>query len=283
MAAVNTKVTKPSTNARMRLRKLRSTVKGMPMTRHVKWIRARLLGDTSRSSTSFALLHRASATCFTFALLAAALPGAAAEISVTVVDRDGHGIEDAVVTATPVATAAPVVTATPAVGKAPSGGAPKDAVMDQRNRSFVPRVLAIPVGARVEFPNNDSVSHQVYSFSPAKRFQLPLYKGETHPPITFDQPGLVVLGCNIHDSMVGYIYVTPAPYFGTTDASGTLMLKDLPKDEYQIVVWSPYIADPPSSLSRAVHVEADTSARIQLTQPLRARPEPKPRRRDWDY
>jgi hypothetical protein len=83
--------------------------------------------------------------------------------------------------------------------------------------------------------------------------------------------------------MVGYIYVTPAPYFGTTDGSGTLMLKDLPKDDYQIVVWSPYIADPPASLSRAVHVDANASARIQLTQPLRARPEPKPRRRDWDY
>jgi plastocyanin len=218
-------------------------------------------------------LRCASATCITFALLAAALPSAAAEISVTVVDRDGHGIEDA------------VVTASPAGGKALPVSAAKPAVMDQRDRAFVPRVLAVSVGSRVEFPNNDSVSHQVYSFSPAKRFQLALYKGETHPPVTFDQPGLVVLGCNIHDSMVGYIYVTPAPYFGTTEASGTLKLKDLPKDDYQIVVWSPYIADPPASLSRSVRVEADGAAseRFQLTQPLRARPEPRPRRRDWDY
>ena len=83
----------------------------------------------------------------------------------------------------------------------------------------------------------------MYSFSPAKHFQLPLYKGEIHPPVVFDQPGLVVLGCNIHDSMVGYIYVTPAPYFGVTDASGTLLLKQVPKGDYQIVIWSPYIAD----------------------------------------
>ena len=72
----------------------------------------------------------------------------------------------------------------------------------------------------MEFPNNDTVSHQVYSFSAAKRFQLPLYKGEVHPPVTFDRPGLVVLGCNIHDVMVGYIYVTDAPYFGKTDREG---------------------------------------------------------------
>jgi len=241
------------------------------MTRHVKWTRPLDLGGTSRSRTGFALVRCASATCITFALLAAVLPSAAAEISVTVVDRDGRGIEDA------------VVTASPAAGKAVS--AAKPAVMDQRDRAFVPRVLVVSVGSRVEFPNNDSVSHQVYSFSPAKRFQLALYKGETHPPVTFDQPGLVVLGCNIHDSMVGYIYVTPAPYFGTTDASGTVKLKDLPNDDYQIVVWSPYIADPPASLSRSARVEADGAAseRIQLTQPLRARPEPRPRRRDWDY
>jgi plastocyanin len=206
-------------------------------------------------------------------LFAAALPSAAAEISVTVVDRDGRGIEDAVVTATPTG------------GKALPVPLAKPAVMDQRDRAFVPRVLVVSVGSRVEFPNNDSVSHQVYSFSPAKRFQLALYKGESHPPVTFDQAGLVVLGCNIHDSMVGYIYVTPARYFGTTDASGTLKLKDLPTDDYQIVVWSPYIADPPASLSRSVHVAAEGAAaeRIQLTQALRVRPEPRPRRRDWDY
>jgi plastocyanin len=230
------------------------------MTCHIKWIRHLNLGGTSRSSTGVALFRCASAMCVTFALVAAAQPSAAAEISVTVLDRDGRSISDAVVTATPI-WAKPL---------AASGAKP--AVMDQRDRAFVPRVLAVSVGSQVEFPNNDSVSHQVYSFSPAKRFQLALYKGETHPPVTFDQPGLVVLGCNIHDSMVGYIYVTSAPYFGTTEASGILALKDLPADDYQIAVWSPYIADAPASLSRTVHVEA-----------LRARPEPRPRRRDWDY
>ncbi len=157
--------------------------------------------------------------------------------------------------------------------------------MDQRNLAFVPLVLVVGTGARVEFPNNDTVSHQVYSFSAAKRFQLPLYKGEFHPPVVFDRPGLVVLGCNIHESMVGYIYVTDAPHFGTTAADGTLELKNIPTGEYRIVLWSPFIADPPASLTRTVHLDgiAPAEARVQLSSALRVQPEPRPRRRDWEY
>jgi plastocyanin len=212
-----------------------------------------------------------SATWITLASLLCCLPCRAGDLSVTVVDRDGHGVDQVAVTAAPpAATAAP--TAAPAV-------------MDQRNRLFVPRLLVVAVGSSVQFPNNDTVSHQVYSFSPAKHFQLPLYKGEIHPPVVFDQPGLVVLGCNIHDSMVGYIYVTPAPYFGATDAHGTLLLKDLPKGDYQIVIWSPYIADAPAALTRSLRVEGTGSQaeRFQLKVGLRAEPEPKPHRENWDY
>jgi plastocyanin len=189
-----------------------------------------------------------------------------------VVDRDGHGVGEVVVTATPLAANA---------ARLPSPG---PAVMDQRNLAFVPRVLAIGVGTHVEFPNNDSVSHQVYSFSPAKRFQLPLYKGQPHPPITFDRAGLVVLGCNIHDVMVGYIYVTDAPYFGTTEEGG-LQLKGLPAGDYRVTLWSPFIADPPASLTRTVHVEGSEPAimHVQLSHAMRAQPEPRPRRRDWQY
>ncbi len=190
-----------------------------------------------------------------------------------VVDRDGRGVGEAVVTATPAA--------------ANTGASPtlKSAVMDQRNRAFVPRVLVVGIGTSVEFPNDDSVSHQVYSFSAAKRFQLPLYKGEVHPPITFDRPGLVVLGCNIHDGMVGYIYVTDAPYFGKTEVVGSVQLKALPVGDYRIAVWSPFIADPPASLIRSIHIDGSAPApiRVQLTQALHAQPEPKPHRRDWVY
>ena len=90
------------------------------------------------------------------------------------------------------------------------------------------RILVIHTGTPVDFPNSDNVADQVYSFSPAKRFQLSLYRGHVYPPLIFDQGGLVVLGCNIHDNMLGYIYVTPSPYFGKTGVSGTLRLDGLP-------------------------------------------------------
>ena len=99
---------------------------------------------------------------------------------------DGHALPGAVVTVQPLD--GPVHHA-----------APLHAVIDQVNRAFAPDLLVIPVGSTVAFPNSDSVSHQIYSFSPTKRFQLPLYRGKPYPPVHFDQPGVVTLGCNIHD------------------------------------------------------------------------------------
>jgi plastocyanin len=190
-----------------------------------------------------------------------------------VVGRDGRGVDEVVVTATPTGVN---------MGSSPTL---RPAVMDQNILAFLPRVLVVAAGTSVEFPNNDSVSHQVYSFSAAKRFQLPLYKGQVHPPITFERPGIVVLGCNIHDAMVGYIYVTDTPYFGSTEAGGSLHLKGLPAGDYRVAIWSPFIADVPASLIRTVHVDGteDATSRVQLSLALRTRPEPRPRRRDWEY
>ena len=228
------------------------------------------------SGTRFAPCGRASAKSVTFclALALAGLPCRAADLAVSVLDRSGSAVSEVVVTAAPVGALAPA--AAPAA---------HDAVMDQRNRAFVPRVLVIATGTSVEFPNNDEVSHQVYSFSQAKRFQLPLYKGARHPPVRFERPGLVVLGCNIHDEMVGYIYVTDAPFFGTTGADGVVRLPGLAPGDYRVSIWSPLIADPPSTLARVVSVSAAEggASRVQLARDLRARPEPRPRRTDWEY
>ena len=198
----------------------------------------------------------------------------AGELTVSVIDPSGHGVIDVVVVVAPAESATPHATPASPV-----------AIMDQRDRAFSPRILVVHVGTSVEFPNNDTVSHQVYSFSQAKKFQLPLYKGQLHPPVTFDRSGLVVLGCNIHDQMVGYIYVTDAPFFGKTDPAGTVRLAGLSGGEYLITVWSPFIADQASSLTRTVRVDAQepTSSRIQLVDTLRARPEPRPQRADWEY
>jgi plastocyanin len=198
----------------------------------------------------------------------------AGDLSVSVIDPSGHGVTDVVVLVAPAGAGAPHPTPTSTV-----------AIMDQRDRAFSPRILVVRVGTSVEFPNNDTVSHQVYSFSPAKKFQLPLYKGQLHPPVTFDRSGLVVLGCNIHDQMVGYIYVTDAPFFGKTDQAGTLRVPGLVAGEYRISVWSPFIADQAASLTLTVRVDAQLPAasRVQLVDALRARPEPRPQRADWEY
>ncbi len=110
------------------------------------------------------------------------------------------------------------------------------AIMDQRNNAFVPGVLPVQVDTSVAFPNGDQVRHQVYSFSPAKRFELPLYAGVTAAPVRFDQAGVVVLGCNIHDAMIASVVVLDTPYFVKTGADGRAHLSAPPGD-YQLRVW----------------------------------------------
>lgn len=106
-------------------------------------------------------------------------------------------------------------------GAAQVASAPLEpAVMDQRDLQYSPYVIAVQAGTLVSFPNSDDIRHHVYSFSPAKRFELRLYHGTTAEPVLFDEPGKVVLGCNIHDSMLGYIFVVDTPYFALTDANG---------------------------------------------------------------
>jgi len=200
--------------------------------------------------------------------------GHAGDLIVAIADRAGEPVPEVAITAAALA---------PRPGaRAPM---PEPAIMDQRNLAFVPQLLVVGVGAEVQFPNNDSVSHQVYSFSPAKRFQLPLYKGAQHRPVNFDKAGLVVLGCNIHDQMVGYIYVTDAGYYGKSDAQGILHLSNLPAGDYTLTWWSPYIADAPEKMTRTIHVAEHEPVNIQvhLNRELRARPEPGARQTDWSY
>ncbi|MCX7059069.1 MAG: methylamine utilization protein [Proteobacteria bacterium] len=156
--------------------------------------------------------------------------------------------------------------------------------MDQQNRRFIPEVLVVESGTSVEFPNSDSVSHQVYSFSSPRRFQLPLYKGVTRGPVTFGQPGLVVLGCNIHDEMVGYILVTDSPFHGATDASGTAHISAVTAGTYRVSAWGPRINDGGGTLAATLAVSGDApqSLTLRLHEPLRRNPSPRPGRVDWD-
>lgn len=115
------------------------------------------------------------------------------------------------------------------------------AVMDQRKNMFIPAVLAIRVNTQVRFPNSDDIRHQVYSFSPAKKFELRLYHGMTAEPVLFDKPGTVVLGCNIHDSMVAYIYVVDTDYFAVADEQGKITI-NAPAGKYQLQIFHPQMS-----------------------------------------
>lgn len=152
----------------------------------------------------------------------------AATLDVLVHQADGTPVEDAVVTLQ---------------GPVGNVAGPLNADMDQRDQRFAPHVLAVRVGTQVRFPNSDNIRHQVYSFSAAKRFELRLYEGTPTDPLLFDKPGVVVLGCNIHDWMLGYIYVTEDPRFGVSDAQGRVRLEQLPAGDYHVTLWHPQLAD----------------------------------------
>jgi plastocyanin len=208
---------------------------------------------------------RRRATAYRLALLAVgvltlARGALAATLAINVQGPDGHALPGAVVTVRPL----------DAPGR---HAAPVHAVIDQVNRAFTPDLVVVPVGSTVEFPNTDSVSHQIYSFSPAKRFQLPLYRGKPYPPVQFDQAGVVTLGCNIHDDMLAYLVVTDAPWFGLTDSAGA-WTTEVPRGRYRVAIWHPRLRDNESDLERELTIgEGDRAAlTLRLAKPLQPAP-----------
>jgi plastocyanin len=147
-------------------------------------------------------------------------------------DAGGKGVRDAVVYAVP-------------EGRTVPPARNKSAVMDQKNRTFIPHVLPVQTGTKVQFPNSDDIRHHVYSFSPAKPFQLPLYEGTPATPEVFDRAGVVTLGCNIHDQMSAFIVIVDTPYFAKTAAGGKTALKDLEPGRYTVRVWYPDMREEP--------------------------------------
>src|SRR5580765_1868247 len=139
----------------------------------------------------------------------------------------------------------------------------KQGVVDQRDKQFIHYVTALQVGTPVIFPNSDNIRHHVYSFSPAKKFELPLYSGVPAAPVVFDQVGFVTLGCNIHDWMIAYVAVLPTPYFQVTAKEGHASLKDLPAGSYRIEAWHPSLKGTPEKLAQQVEVAASGSKNLQ--------------------
>jgi plastocyanin len=212
------------------------------------------------------MFRRHSTALFALALLCAPPLAAAVDLSVHVETATGRPIADAIVYAVP---SAPV-----------HGTARARYVIDQVDRHFVPRVNVVQVGTAVDFPNSDNIRHSVYSFSPARVFTLKLYAGRPTDPVVFDKAGLVVLGCNIHDSMVAWLLVVDTPYFAHTDRGGTALFSRLPAGDYSLHAWhSPMTED--QQIEQPLHVEpgaATLAHTIHISTPIDAPDDPaKPR------
>jgi len=209
-------------------------------------------------------------TVVTTALLLSSASFSAAEINVTVADTEGNQIKDAVVYLQ--ATDGQVFTAQP-----------NQEVIDQVNKQFSPQLKVVTKGSVVSFPNKDDIHHHVYSFSEAKRFELPLYEGKTAEPVTFDKTGVVTLGCNIHDWMKAHIVVLDTPYFQQSDADGQATLTDIPAGSYTLNVWHPQARE--SMLTQEITLEADSkesvTAGVNLKSVIKKRRAPRGRGRRY--
>jgi plastocyanin len=212
--------------------------------------------------------RRAAPALVLLALLGWRCSADAAQISATVTDHDGLPLADA------------VVIAVPAQGAPPRASALAREIVDQVGQEFMPRVKPILVGTSVYFPNKDNIRHQVYSFSPAKQFELPLYAGTPAKPVVFDKPGVVVLGCNIHDWMIGYIYVSESPYYAKTGADGKAQIVGLPALGYRVRVWHPRLQGPEGATEQRADVGgnplAELSWKLSLKPEMRIRRAPVP-------
>jgi plastocyanin len=165
------------------------------------------------------------------AIVPCAISAHGAAVEVQVRDSAHQPVADTAIYAVPVAARA-------ALG-ASSIPRAKTVAIEQVDREFVPYVTVLQAGTLATFPNRDPIMHHVYSFSPAKSFEIRLYSGNSPSAILFDKPGVVTLGCNVHDWMVGYVFVVPTPYFAKTDERGEARLTDLPAGSYVVRAWHP--------------------------------------------
>ena len=173
-------------------------------------------------------MKRLPAIAVAFATLAA-LPLTAANVTgkVTFVTKRGQN---------PVA-AETLVWVEPVAGRAPRV-TPGTFQITTRNKTLVPHVLAIPVGSTVTFPNDDPISHNLFSLSSNNAFDLGLYRRGAGKSQKFDTPGIVNVYCNVHPNMSAVIHVMATPYFAFADANGNFSVPNLPPGRYRLVAWN---------------------------------------------
>jgi plastocyanin len=201
-------------------------------------------------------------------LAAALLVGSAgaAPVEVLVQTPAGTPLADAAVLVEPLA-------GTPTRPRAPAA---KGVAIEQRGREFIPWMTVVQTGTSVDFPNNDTMRHHVYSFSTPKRFEIKLYAGKPGQPVVFDKPGQVDIGCNIHDWMEAHVLVVDTPYFARTGADGRATVAGVPAGRYRVRPWHAL-----QKAAGAVEEVDVTDAPVRLTMVLDARPrQPKPHTED---
>ena len=204
---------------------------------------------------SAALRDLAARLVLAVAGLCAAVSAQAADVTVIVRDGSGHPVADAVVVAEVAGQAAP---------------APEQVVINQRDAMFSSFVTVVPVGSTVVFTNLDPFRHHVYSFSPARRFEIKLFGQGERRSISFERAGLVAVGCNIHDQMQAFIQVVDTRFARKTDESGRVTLRGLPGGALNLRVWHPYLRAPGNEVRVPV---AAGSATVPVSLRLR-RPAP---------
>lgn len=193
--------------------------------------------------------------------LSLAAPARAGELWVQVLTPAGKPVANAVVMVRPLA------------------GPPRTSIrfawayrVAQKDMQFDPFVLIVPVGAEVAFPNLDTVRHHVYSFSPAKTFELKLYGRDETRLVRFDNAGVVAVGCNIHDDMSAFIRVVDTPFAAKTGANGQAVIRDLPAGAAMLTLWHPYLKARGGEAAAAITAPADGRLRLTLRADLRSPP-----------
>ena len=144
----------------------------------------------------------------------------------------------------------------------PEHAAPGHAIVDQRHQMFSPHIQVIPVGSRVDFPNNDDVFHNVYAEFQAKRFDLGVYPRGKSKQVTFDKPGVVSVLCNVHSQMSAYIVVVDTPYFAKTDAKGRFKFANVANHPYSVHVWH---ESGKSALKKIPHAAGPLSLQLPIS------------------
>ena len=175
----------------------------------------------------------------------------------TILDASNNTVSDAVIEVT----SATTHSTSTAMQNAPS------AEMGQKDKQFSPRMIAVRQGTTVSLPNYDDIKHHIFSFSPANTFEKSLPKGSQDATLSFNSAGIVELGCNVHDWMMGYVYVAASPLFAISGESGQVTISNTPKGQLHVKVWHELLGNDDSSIY-TTRINPDSNGKYIINLPV---------------